>query len=120
EDGVRARERRGGGRARAVRQIERAVVREEEKPDREEEDELHEDDDARDVKRGAGTARAVGAEVALHEVLIGAVRRHRQERASDEACPERREGAVPREREIEEAELAEAGGRLERGGEAAR
>ena len=56
--------------------------------------------------------------ISLHQVLIGAVRRHGQEAAADDARPEG-EGLRGVEREIEDAELAVRVAERHRRGEAA-
>ena len=53
-------------------------------------------------KRRRRTPRFVSAEVTLHEILIRAVRAHRQETAAQQSCPERVGlGQVDRQIEVE-------------------
>ena len=93
----------GGGRTSAGEAV-GAVEGEEEDADEEEADELREDDDARRQQRQRRGAGAVGAQIPLHQVLIRAVRRHRQETAADDTGPEG-EGEAEARREVEDAEL---------------
>ena len=63
-----------------------------------------EDDESREDDRTSGELRFTRAEVALHHVLIGAVRAHREERAADHTRPER-VGLRDVEGKVEEPEL---------------
>ena len=88
-----------------LRQRRLLVVDEQHHADQQEHDELREDDEAAQHQAARGFARAARREQALHQKLIGAVRRQRQRDAAEQAGPER-VGPAEVERQVEDSELA--------------
>src|SRR5690242_15656366 len=90
EYAVAARERkRSRSRAGVTGIGERVIEREQQHADEEKPDELREHDRAARQQRYRRRTRAIGTEITLDQVLIGAVRAHRQEAAADQSRPER-------------------------------